>query len=566
MDSMHLEVVSEAVIRSTKAIISNLGAVDAAIVLGAGVMFYIIRRRVRSTNVRGPWSSNFFFGVVTQLMRAPDPGDIYEKWATQYGSVFSVPGILGRRRIVLADPKSLAHFAARETYGYVGTPQSKRFQVKLIGKGLFYAEGDSHKRYALLALWEGISDKNTTSRQRRALNPAFSNEAIKNLTHIFFDSAYKVGISRQRPSSSIHNTSPTMYITVSRVTTDLLIGRLSLDTIGLAGFSHDFGTLSGKTSNIATAFDSLGSQASYIDTTIFLLSFIIPAVRRIPTARQVMLNDLGESMRRLGETFLAAADETVADKSVIGLLAKSASTEKISHEEVAAQINVLLIAGYETTSISLTWALIELARNPAMQTKLRNELLQSGGDPTWEELTNHGSFLDAFTCEILRMHPALPEISRMAAEDDLVPLSEPIKDARGKLIDSVFVSKGTNVTLPIQCINRSEVFWGPDAKMFNPARWIDESHGVDKHRAQELQGYRHLLTFSDGPRMCLGKVFAVTEFKAVLSVLLRNFTFELPRGPDTAIGRHRNLLPRPKIEGEAGYDVPLKIQHYVGAE
>ena len=70
-----------------------------------------------------------------------------------------------------------------------------------------------------------------------------------------------------------------------------------------------------------------------------------------------MLNELGNSMRSLGETFLAAADDTVADKSVIGLLgmrkkihgtvtiliyawltAKSASTEKISHEEVAAQV------------------------------------------------------------------------------------------------------------------------------------------------------------------------------------------------------------------------------------
>ncbi|KAJ6487823.1 cytochrome P450 [Mycena sanguinolenta] len=538
MGSLHLEKLSEAMIRSTKAIISNLGAVDAAIVLGAGVVFYIVGRRVRSTNIRGPWSSNLFLGVIPLVTGAPDPGDIYEKWAAQYGSVFSIPGVLGSRRIVLADPKSLAHFAARETYGYVGTPLSKRFQVKLIGKGLFWAEGDSHKR------------------QRRALNPAFSNEAIKNLTPIFFDSAYKAKAAWDAILESGETT----------IEVQLWMNHISLDTIGLAGFSHDFGTLSGKTSNIATAFDSLGSHASHFDTAIFLLSFIIPAIRSIPTARHVMLNELGDSMRSLGETFLAAADDTVADKSVIGLLAKSASTEKISHEEVAAQINVLLLAGYETTSISLTWALIELARNPAMQTKLRDELLQSGQNPTWEELTNHGSFLDAFTCETLRVHPALPELTRVAAEDDLLPLSEPIKDARGKLVDSVFVSKGTTVTLPIECINRSEVFWGPDAKMFNPARWIDESHGVDKHRAQEIQGYRHLLTFSDGARMCLGKVFAVTEFKAVLSVLLRNFTFELPGGPDTAIGRHRNLLPRPKVEGEAGYDVPLRIRHYVAAE
>jgi cytochrome P450 len=61
------------------------------------------------------------------------------------------------------------------------------------------------------------------------------------------------------------------------------------------------------------------------------------------------------------------------------------------------------------------------------------------------------------------------------------------------------------------------------------------------------------------------QVFAVTEFKAVLSVLVRSFTFEFPKGPDTPIGRHRNLLPRPKVEGEEGYAVPLRVRSYVAA-
>jgi cytochrome P450 len=91
-----------------------------------------------------------------------------------------------------------------------------------------------------------------------------------------------------------------------------------------------------------------------------------------------------------------------------------------------------------------------------------------------------------------------------AAEGDIIPLSTPIQTAGGESVDAVFVRKGTMVTFPIECINRSVVFWGPDAKVSNPAHWLDDS--VDQHRAQEIQGYRHLLTFSDGARMCLGKV------------------------------------------------------------
>jgi hypothetical protein len=53
------------------------------------------------------------------------------------------------------------------------------------------------------------------------------------------------------------------------------------------------------------------------------------------------------------------------------------------------------------------------------------------------------------------------------------------------------------------------------------------------------------------------------EFKAVLSVLVRNFTFKFLAGLETKIGSHRNILAGPKVEGEAGCDVPLKIRQYV---
>lgn len=60
-------------------------------------------------------------------------------------------------------------------------------------------------------------------------------------------------------------------------------------------------------------------------------------------------------------------------------------------------------------------------------------------------------------------------------------------------------------------MNRSTTLWGPDAKEFKPERWIGEQ-GIPA-AAKDVQGHRHLLTFIDGPRTCLGKGFAITEFK-----------------------------------------------------
>ena len=59
-------------------------------------------------------------------------------------------------------------------------------------------------------------------------------------------------------------------------------------------------------------------------------------------------------------------------------------------------------------------------------------------------------------------------------------------------------------------INKMELFWGPDAEKYRPERWLDPNALIN---AKEMKSYRHILSFSDGPRTCLGKGFAVAEFK-----------------------------------------------------
>jgi cytochrome P450 len=68
-------------------------------------------------------------------------------------------------------------------------------------------------------------------------------------------------------------------------------------------------------------------------------------------------------------------------------------------------------------------------------------------------------------------------------------------------------------------VNRSTSIWGADAKEFKPQRWLDE--GGTPEKAKEIQGYRHLLTFADGSRTCLGRGFALAEFKVRESISCR---------------------------------------------
>jgi cytochrome P450 len=81
------------------------------------------------------------------------------------------------------------------------------------------------------------------------------------------------------------------------------------------------------------------------------------------------------------------------------------------------------------------------------------------------------------------------------------------------MTESISVAKGTFISIPIAAINCSTAIWGPDAKQFKPDRWLTEE-GIGG-KAKEVQGHRHLLTFVDGPRTCLGKDFAIAEFKVI---------------------------------------------------
>jgi cytochrome P450 len=383
---------------------------------------------------------------------------------------------------------------------------------------------------------------------------------------VFYDSAYKakgawdIAIESSKDGNAV-------------IEVQNWMNYISLDTIGIAGFSHDFGSLDGKRASVTDALDTFGAnqQVSAVNQILMLLASAFPIIFKIPTKRTNLLKKLSVIMGEISNDLLIRSrrekdinmSETDKEKSVIGLLIKSTGQDtelRMSEEEVTAQVKVLLLAGYETTSVSLTWALIELSRHPGVQTSLREELLTFGSDPTYDQFKANLPYLDAVVHEILRLYPPLGESTRLAAADDIIPLSEPVRAESGEMMNSISIAKGTSITISSTGINRSSAIWGPDSKEFKPDRWLTED-GISE-KAKEVQGHRHLLTFVDGPRTCLGKDFAITEFKTVLSVLVKNFVFEMRDGPDTPVEVANGILPRPRVVGEGGVGVPLRVCRY----
>ncbi|KAF8331802.1 cytochrome P450 [Amanita rubescens] len=468
-------------------------------------LYRVRRNRRRTPKLVGPPSKGLLFGVMLDIFAAPDLGALYADWERKYGPVYEIPSSLGSKVLVLGDPKGIAHLCANDTTTYQQLRFAKVFEQRFFGNILTVQEGETHRR----------------------------------------------------------------------------MNYVSLDSIGKGGFSHDFQSLAGNHSPVMEAFDAFGSLKPTPWAMIpILMAPLFPRLSSyIPTEQVKLAKALSDGVREIAVKLLAkdAGDQpSVMDKSILGALIKSetaSSSAQMSIEEIHAQVQMLMIAGYETTSVTLTWALIELARNPEIQNTLRAELEEHipADEVTYEKLMNGLRYLDAFLSEILRLHPAGPETIREARsstpveQDDTIPLGQPIVTASGTVIDNLPVERGLIIRIPIIGVNRSEALWGPDAATFDPTRWLEEKAGdFNNKRKEEIQGYRHLLTFNHGPRLCLGRMFAITEVKAVLSVIVRKFAFEFPGGPETKLGSHQSINLRPKVVGEEGPRVPLIVRKVFG--
>lgn len=153
--------------------------------------------------------------------------------------------------------------------------------------------------------------------------------------------------------------------------------------------------------------------------------------------------------------------------------------QRISDEDIISNINTVMFAGSDTTSLSLTWTLLYLAQYPHIQTRLREELLSAAPpasiptDPTHEEVHSLYETLSALPYlnnvmrESLRLVPPIHSSIRVATRDDTIPTMYPVRNARdGTYSNNVHVQKGTVVHVPIEAFNLDKTVWGEDAWEF----------------------------------------------------------------------------------------------------
>ncbi|XP_023637369.1 LOW QUALITY PROTEIN: cytochrome P450 714A2 [Capsella rubella] len=167
----------------------------------------------------------------------------------------------------------------------------------------------------------------------------------------------------------------------------------------------------------------------------------------------------------------------------------------------------IYFAGHDSTAVSVSWCLMLLALNPSWQIRIRDEILSSckNGIPDAESIHNLKTVTMVIQ-ETMRLYPPAPIVGREASTNIRL----------GDLV----VPKGVCIWTLIPALHRDPEIWGPDANDFKPERF---SEGISK-ACKYPQSY---IPFGLGPRICLGKNFAMMEVKVLVSLIVSKFSFTL---------------------------------------
>lgn len=213
------------------------------------------------------------------------------------------------------------------------------------------------------------------------------------------------------------------------------------------------------------------------------------------------------------------------DRDMLDVLMSVKHTDgspRFSADEITGMFISMMFAGHHTSSGTAAWTLIELLRHPDVLSAVVDELdqLYADGSAVSFQALREIPKLESVVKEALRLHPPLILLLRVANDDFEV---NGFSIRRG---DFVGATPAISNRLP-------EDFPEPDT--FDPARYGEP-------RQEDLVNRWTWIPFGAGRHRCVGAAFAMMQLKAIFSVLLRDFTFELAQAPETYRNDHSKMV------------------------
>ncbi len=410
-----------------------------------------------------------------------DPLGFIESCVRDHGDVVSVD-FLGTPTYVLQHPEHIEHVLVTRHRHYAKDAfQRDLLGGRLLGKGLLTNEGEP---------W---------LRQRRLIQPAFHRQRLAGYGRVMAEHARHV-LASWRDGE------------VRDVNADMM--RLTLGIVIKSLFDLE---LHGEAETVGP------SLARVMEHFARLQSLIFPDW--LPTPENLGYRAALEQLDALVSSLIRRRREVgggSADLLSVLLEVQDEDGQRMNDRQIRDEVMTLMLAGHETTSITLAFCLHLLARHPEAAASLHQELdaVLGGREPAVEDLPAL-PFTDSVVKESLRLYPPAWSIGREALEDDE--------------IGGWPIPKGAVVMLNPWTVHRDARFY-EEPLAFRPRRWMD---GLE----QRLPRFAWF-PFGGGPRLCIGMGFALMETRLVLAALAQRFRFERAPGDEVELLPSVTLRPR----------------------
>jgi cytochrome P450 len=243
----------------------------------------------------------------------------------------------------------------------------------------------------------------------------------------------------------------------------------------------------------------------------------VPALIRVKRA----VRELDEIVNRIIRQRRASGADT-GDLLSMLMAARDEDGSGMTDRQLHDEILTFLLAGHETTAVSLSWTWYLLSAHPEIERKLRAELSQvlGGRTPQLEDLPRL-PYADKVVKESMRLYPPAWSLARSTLKEmELGGYPLPV---------------GSNVVMSPWIMHRDPRFF-EHPEQFNPDRWAGDA-------TQHLPKFAYF-PFGGGPRLCIGASFAMMEANLLLAVVAQRFQLRLVPGHPVAAMPSITLRPR----------------------
>ncbi|WP_224249626.1 cytochrome P450 [Hyalangium gracile] len=440
-----------------------------------------------ATHPKGPRPRSLV-GSVVDYARAPLAFLEDCAWGG-YGDVAYLT-FLGQPTYVLNLPEHIEHVLVTAQRNYVKDKLQRVLLRGFLGQGLLVSEGD---------FW---------LRQRRLMQPAFHRQRIAAYGQVMAEHARRM-LATWREGE------------VRDIAEDMM--KVTLDIVVQSLFGLEMGD--GATAQVGPALGRV------IDHFSKLQALVVPGW--IPTPENVGYK---LAIRRL----YRVVDGIIQQRRVEGrdtgdllsmlLQVQDEDGSRMSDQQIRDEAVTLMLAGHETTAITLSFCWDLLSRTPEAEATLHQELdsVLGGRAPTVEDLPAL-PFTEYVVKESLRLYPPAWSLSRESVKEDTVA--------------GWRIPAGAAVWLNPWTVQRDPRFY-EEPLAFRPQRWAD---GLER-RLPRFAWF----PFGGGPRLCIGQSFALMEARLVLATLAQHFRLERTR--EGAVPLLPSITLRPR------HGMPMKLR------